>query len=88
MVPGYADRFMRHLICKDKVDHRQIQLPKPGEGYKVNMEAAKKFRNYWAHKNTGKTAYVRNRKRHEVEQYSDGTPVEAVIWIRSVGKIL
>lgn len=49
-----------HFV-KDKVDLSKIQLPKPGEGYKVNMEAAKeKFRNYWAHKNTGRTAYVRN----------------------------
>ena len=48
-----------HFV-KDKVDLSKIQLPKPGEGYKVNMEAAKeKFRNYWAHKNTGRAEALR-----------------------------
>ena len=65
-----------HFV-KDKVDLSKIQLPKPGEGYKVNMEAAKeKFRNYWAHKNTGRPLMCVIARRHEVEQYSDGTPVE------------
>ena len=65
-----------HFV-KDKVDLSKIQLPKPGEGYKVNMEAAKeKFRNYWAHKNTGRLLMCVIARRPEVEQYSDGTPVE------------
>lgn len=65
-----------HFV-KDKVDLSKIQLPKPGEGYKVNMEAAKeKFRNYWAHKNTGRPLMCIIARRPEVEQYSDGTPVE------------
>ena len=64
-----------HFV-KDKVDLSKIQLPKPGEGYKVNMEAAKeKFRNYWAHKNTGRPLMCVIARRPEV-QYSDGTPVE------------
>ena len=65
-----------HFV-KDKVDLSKIQLPKPGEGYKVNMEAAKeKFRNYWTHKNTGRPLMCIIARRPEVEQYSDGTPVE------------
>ena len=65
-----------HFV-KDKVDLSKIQLPKPGEGYKVNMEAAKeKFRNYWAHKNTGRPLMCVIARRPEVQQYSDGTPVE------------
>ena len=65
-----------HFV-KDKVDLSKIQLPKPGEGYKVNMEAAKeKFRNYWAHKNTGRPLMCVIARRPEVERYSDGTPVE------------
>ncbi len=65
-----------HFV-KEKVDLSKIQLPKPGEGYKVNMEAAKeKFRNYWAHKNTGRPLMCVIARRPEVEQYSDGTPVE------------
>ena len=65
-----------HFV-KDKVDLSKIQLPKPGEGYKVTMEAAKeKFRNYWAHKNTGRPLMCVIARRPEVEQYSDGTPVE------------
>ncbi|MGO4945597.1 cobalamin-dependent protein [Blautia sp. Sow4_E7] len=65
-----------HFV-KEKVDLSKIQLPKPGEGYKVNMEATKeKFRNYWAHKNTGRPLMCVIARRPEVEQYSDGTPVE------------
>ena len=65
-----------HFV-KDKVNLSKIQLPKPGEGYKVNMEAAKeKFRNYWAHKNTGRPLMCVIARRPEVERYSDGTPVE------------
>ena len=65
-----------HFV-KEEVDLSKIQLPKPGEGYKVNMEAAKeKFRNYWAHKNTGRPLMCVIARRPEVEQYSDGTPVE------------
>ena len=44
------------------------------------MEAAKeKFRNYWAHKNTGRPLMCVIARRPEVEQYSDGTPVEGNI---------
>ena len=65
-----------HFV-KGQVDLSKIQLPKPGEGYKVNMEAAKeKFRNYWAQKNTGRPLMCVIARRSEVEQYSDGTPVE------------
>ncbi len=62
---------------KGQVDLSKIQLPKPGEGYKLNLEATKeKFRNYWAHKNTGRPLMCVIARRPEVEQYSDGTPVE------------
>lgn len=65
-----------HFV-KGEVDLSKIQLPKPGQGYKVNMEATKeKFRNYWAHKNTGRPLMCVIARRPEVEQYSDGTPVE------------
>ena len=40
---------------KTKVDISKVRLPGPGEGYKLNWEETKeKFRNYWAHKNTGR----------------------------------
>ena len=65
-----------HFV-KEEVDITKVPMPKPGEGYKVNMEAAKeKFRNYWAHKNTGRPLMCVIARRPEVEQYSDGTPVE------------
>ena len=65
-----------HFV-KEEVDITKVPMPKPGEGYKVNMEAAKeKFRNYWAHKNTGRPLMYVIARRPEVEQYSDGTPVE------------
>lgn len=59
------------------VDISSIPLPGPGEGYKLNWEATKeKFRNYWNHKNTGRPLMCVIARRPEVEQYSDGTPVE------------
>ena len=62
---------------KGAVDLSNIQLPKPGEGYKLNWEATKeKFANYWQHKNTGRPLMCVIARRPEVEQYSDGTPVE------------
>lgn len=62
---------------KKKVDISSIRLPGPGEGYKLNMEATKeKFRNYWAHKNTGRPLMCVIARRPEIEQYSDGTPVD------------
>lgn len=62
---------------KTKVDISSVRLPGPGEGYKLNMEATKeKFRNYWAHKNTGRPLMCVIARRPEIEQYSDGTPVD------------
>lgn len=62
---------------KKKVDISSVRLPGPGEGYKLNMEATKeKFRNYWAHKNTGRPLMCVIARRPEIEQYSDGTPVD------------
>lgn len=60
-----------------KADISKIPLPKPGEGYKLNWEETKeKFRNYWAHKNTGRPLMSIVARRPEVEKYSDGSPVE------------
>lgn len=60
-----------------KADISKITLPKPGEGYKLNWEETKeKFRNYWAHKNTGRPLMSVVARRPEVEKYSDGSPVE------------
>ena len=62
---------------KSKVDISKVRLPKPGEGYKLNWEETKeKFRNYWAHKNTGRPLMCVIARRPEIEQYSDGTPVD------------
>lgn len=62
---------------KTSVDISAIRLPGPGEGYKLNMEATKeKFRNYWNHKNTGRPLMCVIARRPEIEQYSDGTPVD------------
>lgn len=62
---------------KTKVDISKVKLPKPGEGYKLNWEETKeKFRNYWAHKNTGRPLMCVIARRPEIEQYSDGTPVD------------
>ncbi len=62
---------------KASVDISSIPLPGPGEGYKLNWEATKeKFRNYWNHKNTGRPLMCVIARKPEVEQYSDGTPVE------------
>lgn len=62
---------------KSSVDISSVPLPGPGEGYKLNWEATKeKFRNYWNHKNTGRPLMCVIARRPEVEQFSDGTPVE------------
>lgn len=62
---------------KTSVDIGKVPLPKPGEGYKLNWEATKeKFSNYWKHKNTGRPLMCVIARRPEVEQFSDGTPVE------------
>nr|WP_297885090.1 corrinoid protein [uncultured Blautia sp.] len=62
---------------KSKVDISKVRLPKPGEGYKLNWKETKeKFRNYWAHKNTGRPLMCVIARRPEIEQYSDGTPVD------------
>lgn len=62
---------------KTKVDISKVRLPGPGEGYKLNWEETKeKFRNYWAHKNTGRPLMCVIARRPEIEQYSDGTPVD------------
>lgn len=62
---------------KASVDISSVPLPGPGEGYKLNMEATKeKFRNYWKQQNTGRPLMCVIARKPEVEQYSDGTPVE------------
>ncbi len=62
---------------KNAVDISSVRLPGPGEGYKLDWDKTKeKFRNYWNHKNTGRPLMCVIARRPEVEQYSDGTPVE------------
>ena len=62
---------------KSKVDISSMRLPGPGEGYKLDWDKTKeKFRNYWNHKNTGRPLMCVIARRPEVEQFSDGTPVE------------
>ena len=62
---------------KSKVDISSVRLPGPGEGYKLDWDKTKeKFRNYWNHKNTGRPLMCVIARRPEVEQFSDGTPVE------------
>ena len=62
---------------KSAVDISKVKLPGPGEGYKLNWEETKeKFTNYWQHKNTGRPLMCVIARRPEVEQFSDGTPVE------------
>lgn len=56
---------------------KSVRLPGPGEGYKADWEGTKeKFTNYWNHKNTGRPLMCVIARKPEVEQYSDGTPVE------------
>lgn len=62
---------------KSTVDISKVKLPGPGEGYKLNWKETKeKFTNYWQHKNTGRPLMCVIARRPEVEQFSDGTPVE------------
>lgn len=63
---------------KNVVDIGKVRIPGPGEGYKTNWdETKKKFRNYWAHKNTGRPLMCVIARRPEIEKYSDGRPVDA-----------
>lgn len=62
---------------RSKEDISSVRLPGPGEGYKLDWDKTKeKFRNYWDHKNTGRPLMCVIARRPEVEQFSDGTPVE------------
>lgn len=62
---------------KNAVDISKVKIPGPGEGYKTNWEETKeKFTNYWAHKNTGRPLMCVIARRPEIEQYSDGRPVD------------
>ena len=62
---------------RSKVNISSVRLPGPGEGYKLDWDKTKeKFRNYWDHKNTGRPLMCVIARRPEVEQFSDGTPVE------------
>ena len=62
---------------KSAVDISKVKLPGLGEGYKLNWaETKEKFANYWQHKNTGRPLMCVIARRPEVEQFSDGTPVE------------
>ncbi len=62
---------------KSAVDISKVKFPGPGEGYKLNWaETKEKFANYWQHKNTGRPLMCVIARRPEVEQFSDGTPVE------------
>lgn len=67
---GFADCDVEALV-------KAVRLPGPGEGYKANWEGTKeKFRNYWNQCNTGRPLMCVIARKPEVEQYSDGTPVE------------
>ena len=56
---------------------KSVHIPGPGEGYKAGREETKeKFTNFWNHKNTGRPLMCVIARKPEVEQYSDGTPVE------------
>ena len=80
----HVEKPLEVKFDKSAVDISKVKLPGPGEGYKLNWEETKeKFTNYWQHKNTGRPLMCVIARRPEVEQFSDGTPVEAAIWIRS-----
>ncbi len=56
---------------------KSVHVPGPGEGYKADWEGTKeKFKNYWKHQNAGRPLMCVIARKPEVEQYSDGTPVE------------
>lgn len=73
----HVEKPMEVKFDKSTVDISKVKLPGPGEGYKLNWEETKeKFTNYWQHKNTGRPLMCVIARRPEVEQFSDGTPVE------------
>ena len=73
----HVEKPLEVKFDKSAVDISKVKLPGPGEGYKLNWEETKeKFTNYWQHKNTGRPLRCVIARRPEVEQFSDGTPVE------------
>ena len=73
----HVEKALEVKFDKSAVDISKVKLPGPGEGYKLNWEETKeKFTNYWQHKNTGRPLMCVIARRPEVEQFSDGTPVE------------
>ncbi|MDO5783330.1 MAG: corrinoid protein [Eubacteriales bacterium] len=73
----HVEKPLEVKFDKSAVDISKVKLPGPGEGYKLNCEETKeKFTNYWQHKNTGRPLMCVIARRPEVEQFSDGTPVE------------
>ncbi len=73
----HVEKPLEVKFDKSAVDISKVKLPGPGEGYKLNWEETKeKFTNYWQHKNTGRPLMCVIARRPEVEQFSDGTPVE------------
>ena len=73
----HVEKPMEVKFDKSTVDISKVKLPGPGEGYKLNWKETKeKFTNYWQHKNTGRPLMCVIARRPEVEQFSDGTPVE------------
>lgn len=73
----HVEKPLEVKFDKSTVDISKVKLPGPGEGYKLNWKETKeKFTNYWQHKNTGRPLMCVIARRPEVEQFSDGTPVE------------
>ena len=73
----HVEKPLEVKFDKSAVDISKVKLPGPGEGYKLNWKETKeKFTNYWQHKNTGRPLMCVIARRPEVEQFSDGTPVE------------
>ena len=73
----HVEKPLEVKFDKSTVDISKVKLPGPGEGYKLNWKETKeKFTNYWQHKNTGRPLMCVITRRPEVEQFSDGTPVE------------
>ena len=73
----HVEKPLEVKFDKSAVDISKVKLPGPGDGYKLNWEETKeKFTNYWQHKNTGRPLMCVIARRPEVEQFSDGTPVE------------
>lgn len=73
----HVEKPLEVKFDKSTVDISKVKLPGPGEEYKLNWKETKeKFTNYWQHKNTGRPLMCVIARRPEVEQFSDGTPVE------------